>query len=123
MRQDQYERLQKLEENLVETFLGEAAPEKWPGAGVEPRSMDQQTRGDRYWCKKNAVATMSLIGRIGHLVQRIRMNGETPLPPAEGDERPEDEEVTLDAEISQFEKEAARAIAKLQANSKGHGKS
>ena len=31
MRQDQYERLMKLEEKLMECFLGEADPDVWPG--------------------------------------------------------------------------------------------
>jgi hypothetical protein len=115
MRQDQYEKLQALEEQLTDVFLNEAAPAKWPGAGSEPANWDQQTRGDRYWCKKNAVATMSLIGRVGHLVQRIQMNaGDTPLPAGPSEEQPEDEEATLDKEIATYEKQATEALAKFQ---------
>ena len=72
MRQDQYEKLQALSERLTDVFLNEAEPEKWPGHNIEPGVMDQQTRGDRYWCKKNAVATLTLIGRVAGLTDLIQ---------------------------------------------------
>lgn len=123
MRQDQYEKLQALEEKLTDVFLEEAAPDKWPGAGIEASNMEQQTRGDRYWCKKNAVATMSLIGRVANLVHRIQMNGDTP-PPLEPSalEQPGDEEATLDNDIAAYEKEATAALAKYQRSVRSNGK-
>jgi hypothetical protein len=115
MRDDQYLRLQALEEKLTEQFLTEADPDNWTGTGILPKDLTQQDRGDRYWCKKNAVATMSLIGRVGHLVQRIQMNaGDTPLPAGPSEEQPEDEEATLDKEIATYEKQATEALAKFQ---------
>jgi hypothetical protein len=81
MRQDQYEKLQQLEEQLTDAFLGEAEPAKWPGAGVDPGAMDQKTRGDRYWCKKNAVATISLVQRVGTLIGQVQLRGAGTTPP------------------------------------------
>lgn len=51
MRDDQYLRLQALEEKITDQFLFEADPKNWPADGVAPKAMTQQDRGDRYWCK------------------------------------------------------------------------
>lgn len=112
MRQDQFEKLQTLSEKLTDVFLDEADPAKWPGASIEPGNMDQQTRGDRYWCKKNAVATLSIVGRIANITTIIREQGGnlTPPPAGEGD----GEEKTLDKEIASAEKEAERLLDKVQ---------
>jgi hypothetical protein len=57
MREDQVKRLQDLSEQLADAFIGEADPTEWPGNGQAPADLTQQERGDRYWCKKNAMAT------------------------------------------------------------------
>ena len=57
MRADQIQRLQDLSEELADAFLLEADPREWPGQGKAPVDMGQSERGDRYWCKKNAMAT------------------------------------------------------------------
>lgn len=111
MRQDQYEKLQQLEEQLTDAFIVEAAPEKWPGHGVEPGTMDQQTRGDRYWCKKNAVATLSLVQRVGTLIGQVQLRSAGATPPEEGEGQQQDH---LDADIAAAEKEAARLMRELQ---------
>lgn len=123
MRQDQYEKLQTLSERLTDVFLDEAEPEKWPGHNIDPGAMDQQTRGDRYWCKKNAVATLTLIGRVEGLTDMIRKQSNGAAVVA-------DDEATLDAEINAAEKEAAKLLDQLQRRSKKaefdkrvHGKS
>lgn len=112
MRQDQYEKLQALAEKLTDTFLTEADPDSWPGAGMPIATMDQQTRGDRYWSKKNAAATLSVIIRTTSLVGIIqqRAAGGADTPPAEG--TPEDD--SLDAEINAAEKEANRLLNQIQ---------
>jgi len=110
MRQDQYERLQKLEEELTDVFLQEADPKLWPGFGVTPANMEAQTRGDRYWCKKNAVATIAMMTRIGHLtgmVQRAAA-GTEPEPPIG-----EPGEDSLDQDVNNAEKEAKKLLAQL----------
>lgn len=112
MRQDQYEKLQQLEERLTDVFIFEAEPTTWPGNGIAPNALDQQARGDRYWCKKNAVATLALVQRVAGLVHTIQLNAGTP-PPTTPDGAPPDEEAHLDKEIASAEKEAAQLMDDL----------
>lgn len=126
MRADQYEKLQALSERLTDVFLDEAEPEKWPGHNIEPGAMDQKTRGDRYWCKKNAVATLTLVGRVAGLTDLIQKQSNA----GNGAAGVTDEEATLDAEINAAEKEASKLLDQLQRRSKKgefdkrvHGKS
>src|SRR5690606_31063969 len=72
MRQDQFEALQKRAEELIDAFLRESNPAEWPGAGIKPAQMQRETRGDLYWCKKNAVATLACAQRIIGLVDLAR---------------------------------------------------
>lgn len=129
MRQDQYDKLQQLEEKLTDVFINEAEPEKWPGHTLEPGTMDQQTRGDRYWCKKNAVATLSLIQRVAGLVHTIQVNASNPTAPS-SDPQAADDEKQLDGEIAAAEKEATKLLDEMQRRSRKanfdqhtHGKS
>lgn len=117
MRQDQFEALQKRGEQLVDVFIAESDPEKWPGANLQPAAMDKQTRGDRYWCKKDAVATLACAQRIFNLVQVIRERGGGDLPPppaGEGD--PEEDD--LGKEVASAEAEATRLLDQLQRNTR-----
>lgn len=123
MRQDQYEKLQELTEKLTDAFIGEADPAVWPGHGVAIAAMDQQTRGDRYWCKKNAAATLSVIVRTTSLIGIIQQRslagvaGGVPAP------EQEQEDDSLDAEVRAAEKEAKRLLDKMQKSmTKAHGK-
>ena len=112
MRQDQFEALQARGEQLVDVFLAESDPSKWPGHGIAPASMEKTTRGDRYWCKKDAVATLACAQRIFNLVQVIRERSIPPSPSApEGEEKQED---SLDAEVAAAEKEAQRLLDDVQ---------
>lgn len=106
MRQDQFERLQSLSEKLTDVFLEEADSDMWPGAGVPLQSMDKATRGDRYWSKKNAAATVMLIGRVENLVGSIQLDSQAGL----GAAQVSDGESELDAEIASAEKEAAKLL-------------
>ncbi len=117
MRQDQYERLQTLSERLTDVFLDEAEPGKWPGHGIEVGAMDQKTRGDRYWCKKNAVATLSLIDRVAKLTGTIQAASAAGAGAAAVPEGEEDEG-SLDAEINSAEKEAAKLLDQVLLRSK-----
>lgn len=113
MRDDQYIRLQQLEEKLADQLLIEADPVNWSGDGLAPAEMTQQQRGDRYWCKKNAVATMSMTLRIGSLIGQIQRNGNTTPTPESGDPDGETQGL-LDAEVAAAEKEAKRLLANFQ---------
>jgi hypothetical protein len=110
MRQDQFEALQKRAEELIDLFLDESQPDTWPGAGIAPAAMDKSTRGDRYWCKKDAVATLACAQRIVHLVDVVRAKtaagSDNPGAVTEG----EDE---LDKEIAAAEAEAQRLTDKV----------
>lgn len=115
MRDDQYQRLQALTEKLMDVFLTEADPENWPGLGILPNAMDKETRGNRYWCKKDAAATLTLNMRAITMIDAIRRRtpeGGMPLDTQAADiDNPED---SIDKEIDSVEKEAARLMAKLQ---------
>lgn len=117
MRADQFARLQSLSERLTDVFLEEADPDRWPGRGIDLANLDQRTRGDLYWCKKNAVATLSLIGRVASLTNIIRMQGGEPLPPGP-EQNGQSEEDGLDAEIREAEREAQRLLNDIQKGTK-----
>jgi hypothetical protein len=109
MRDDQYLRLQQLEEKLTEQFLSEADPVNWSAEGILPKNMTQAERGDRYWCKKNAVATISLTIRIGSLIGMVQRRGDTD-PAAPGDDETDPTAGLLDREVAEAEKEAKRLL-------------
>lgn len=118
MRLDQYERLQALEEKLTEQFLSEADPGNWSGDGIVPKDMTQEDRGNRYWCKKNAVATIALTIRIGSLVGRVQARGE--VAPA-GEDGEDTSAGLLDAEVAAAEKEARTLMARFEKRAKAAG--
>lgn len=109
MRQDQFEALQARGEQLVDVFLSESNPEKWPGHGIEPANMDKSTRGDRYWCKKDSVATLACAQRIFNLVQVIRERAVPVDPTTDGETQTDD----LTAEIASAEKEASQLLDQI----------
>jgi hypothetical protein len=112
MRPDQYERLQALSEKLTDVFLTEADPTTWTGANTPLAEMTAQQRGDRYWEKKNAVATLSLVGRIAHLRGMIQsQSNRTPEDPAAVKEPGPS---LLDEEVAAAEAEASKLMDKLE---------
>ena len=115
MRADQYIRLQELQDELTDAFVSEADPEDWPGEGAKPSEWDQQTRGDRYWCKRNANATMTLILRVGSLLNTERSKARA-LPHDDPTiDVSVDAALDVDKEIAAFEKEAAKIAARILA--------
>jgi len=109
MRADQITRLAELSEKLADVVLEEADPDMWPGAGQPLAEVDQQTRGDRYWCKKNAAATFALLERTSSLLSDVK-------DPSRN--RSEQEEADLDKQIKVKEKEAAKMLADVMKRSK-----
>ena len=111
MRQDQFEALQARAEQLIDLFLAESRPEVWPGHGIEPAKMDKATRGDRVWCKRDAVATLACAQRIANLVDvaRAKTAGGSDSPDAVGDGSADD----LEAEVAAAEQEAEQLAAKV----------
>lgn len=112
MRQDQYLKLQQLEEKLLDVFLSEADPEHWPGKGLTIGAMDAQTRGDLYWVRKTAASAGMLFTRVEAMIGRVQLGGAGTTPPAEGE--PVDAEQQLDAEIAASERAAAVLMKALQ---------
>lgn len=117
MRSDQYERLQKIEEKLYDIFLEEADPGEWSGAGIKMSAMDKQTRGDRYWCKRNAAATGALAAKVSDMIGKHHTTGDGIRPPDVGGE-PEEDGTDLDRELQDVEREAARLIERMQQGGK-----
>ena len=111
MRQDQYERLQALEENLLDVFIDEATPSEWPGYGMKIAAMDAQTRGDRYWVKKNAAAAGILVNRVACMIGTAQTFGGTT---AAADGEAATAERQMDAEIASAEREAEKLIRDMQ---------
>ena len=108
MRPDQLQRIADLSEKLAEVVLEEADPDTWPGAGVPLAEMSNEQRGNRYWAKKNAAASFSLLERTTSLLtdaQDLRNN------------RPEDDN-DMEKQIAAREKEAAKLLNKVMSKAK-----
>ena len=111
MRDDQIVRLQALSERLGEVVIEEVDPHKWPGNDKPLGELTQQERGDRYWCKKNAAATMTLLLKVVNItgVLNKQKPGE---PDSAGDE--------MDSELAAAELEAAAIIERMQKGNNVH---
>lgn len=106
MRKDQIKRLQDLAESIGEVFLEEADPQNWNGAGQPLASLDKDQRGGRYWDKKNAIQTGTLLARVLDL--RDRDKGQV----GPGVTTPDDD---AEKEIKRFEKQADEMINAIRA--------
>lgn len=105
MRDDQVQRLQALSEDLAEVVIEELDPNAWPGAGKPLAEITKDERGDRYWCKKNAAATMTLLLKV------VNING------IMSKQKPGDDpgvQTELDAELAAAEREAAAILERIQ---------
>jgi len=106
MREDQVARLQALSESLGEVVIHEIDPGNWPGAAKDPADLTQQERGDRYWSKKNAAATMTLLLKVVNITGIL--NKQKPGKDA-GDAAEE-----LDGELAAAERAAQAIIDRMQ---------
>lgn len=114
MRPDQFQRILELSEQLADTFIAEADPGEWSGDGKAPADLTKQERGDRYWCKKNAVATGAVLRYTLDLIAHDD-NGATRPGPAEEMMRDAD----LDRKISDAERRAEAAVARVMRRAQG----
>jgi len=116
MRLDQFERAQALAEQLMDVLIGEINPESWTGAGVDLATLKydeaKRIRGDRYWDKKNAAMTLTLLTKMHVLIGITQRRHDIPLP----DDAPSEEDV--EAEMATAEKEAVKAIEAAQNRSR-----
>jgi hypothetical protein len=103
MRIDQFERLQKLSEDLTDLILIEADPARWPQAGVALSHLTNTHKRSRYLAKKNANATLALLTRLDTLTHTIQRRSSTD---------PVDDSGDLDREIQAAEKQANETLAR-----------
>lgn len=113
MRQDQIERLQALSEAICDVFMEEADPASWNGAWTPLADLDDKRRGNRYWDKKNAIQTGTLLARVLDLRDRDtkQQNGQpVPVPEQEAED-----------EIRRYERQAKELVSAViaRATSKG----
>lgn len=112
MRQDQIDRLEDLAQEIADVFIDEADPKNWNGQGAALVEMDEKTRGNRYWDKKNAIQTGSLLARVLDLRDRDKgLSGG-------GVTTPEDD---AEKEISRFEKQAKDMVNAVLARATSKG--
>ena len=64
MRTDQKAKLASIFDALIDVAVIELDPVNWPGVGLLPMEMSKEDRGDRFWCNKDAAATLTLINKI-----------------------------------------------------------
>lgn len=102
MRADQLEKMRALQEQLADVFIEEADPKGWPDTKT------RDSRGDRYWMKKNANASLALIGRIENLLALRDGRASGGLGNNPEDAARKADEAKLDDEIAAAEREAER---------------
>ena len=61
MTPDQIQRIDDLTEKLADVFLREADPDNWTAPGTMPADMSTEQRGNRFWDRKGASATGSVL--------------------------------------------------------------
>lgn len=106
MRPDQIARLNDLAERLADSFLYEADPAEWPGDGMPPGELSQQERGDRYWCKKNAMATGGVLRYTLDLIGKHQGAA------------PEEDDADMDRRIKDAERRAEQMAARVMSKAR-----
>lgn len=113
MRQDQFERLIELQEQMVDVLLVEADSDTWTG-GDHPGKLTRDERGDRYWCKRNAAATMALVQKMGNIITTERRRAQDLDPDGlvtdDQDGGPPDGIEELDDQLNKWERAATEAM-------------
>lgn len=110
MRQEQYEKLQTLADELTDKALLDANPDGWAGAGKTAAQMDRLERGDAYWSRKMAMSTLSVLMRVTSLVTVVQNQKNSSIATTSMNEA----ESELDKEIASAEREANKLLDKLQ---------
>lgn len=105
------ERLEELADTLTAQLFEEADPKKWTGGSKDLLEMTKQERGDRYWDKKNAAMTLTLVVKMHSLIDlNKRTKGGKLVKDGE-----EEEAESLENEIKKANKAAMRIMEKVQA--------
>jgi uncharacterized protein YlxW (UPF0749 family) len=101
--------MQALSEEIAEVAINDMNPKNWSAHGILPKDMTKEERGDAYWSRKMAVATIMVLTRVAALKNTISA-GRAP----EDDE----EETSLDEEITKAETEAKQLLDEVQRQAK-----
>ncbi|WP_336983929.1 hypothetical protein [Cedecea sp. HN178] len=113
MHADYKTRLTALTDKLTDAVLEEADPENWAGGNKRVDQLTKQERGDRYWDKKNAAASLTLLIKVHSLIGMQTRGGTAKDNPGQDDEAFE-----LGQQVSKAEREAARIIERIQKGEK-----
>lgn len=103
MTPDQFEKLNALSEKLTDVLLFDADPENWVGVGIPASQLSREERGDAYWCRKVATASVSVLLRVNSIIDD-RLSRTKPH---------QEDEADLDKEIAAAEKEALKLLDRL----------
>ncbi|MCS4235037.1 hypothetical protein [Stenotrophomonas sp. BIGb0135] len=106
MRPDQKKRLAEVSEKLAEVAINDADPANWTGDGKLLSQMTKEERGDAAWCRKTAVQSVALLGRLQQLLR------DDTAGKGGNDPDPEDD-------IRRAEQEAAKMLKRVGAKSHG----
>lgn len=110
MRQDQFDRLLKIEEKLTDIFMDEADPSAWPGLGKASAKLSAGDRKERYLFKRAAAETAQLLVRTQLLIGQAGGQGTTPSDlPAQTEEEDND----IEREVVSAERDADRMRSAL----------
>jgi hypothetical protein len=109
MRQDQYVRMQALSEEIAEIAIFDMNPKNWAATGIAAKDMTKEQRGDAYWSRKIIIADIAVLTRMAVLKNTLS---------AARSPDDEDEETSLDEEITKAETEAKQLLDEVQRQAK-----
>ncbi|EAQ6129194.1 hypothetical protein AXA88_09025 [Salmonella enterica] len=105
MYDDYRTRLTNLIDKLTNVVIEEADPDNWSGSKKPVKELTKDERGDRYWDKKNAAASLTLLIKVHSLIG-IQSRGAT-------GENADDDDFGLAQQVAKAEKEAAAIIERV----------
>lgn len=106
MYDDYRTRLTNLSDKLTNVVIEEADPDNWSGSKKPVKELTKDERGDRYWDKKNAAASLTLLIKVHSLIG-IQTRGAT------GENADDDDDFGLAQQVAKAEKEAAAIIERV----------
>lgn len=105
MYEDYRTRLTALSDKLTNVVIEEADPDNWSGSKKPVKELTKDERGDRYWDKKNAAASLTLLIKVHSLIG-MQSRGAT-------GENVDDDDFGLAQQVAKAEKEAAAIIERV----------
>lgn len=105
MYEDYRTRLTALSDKLTNVVIEEADPDNWSGSKKPVKELTKDERGDRYWDKKNAAASLTLLIKVHSLIG-MQSRGAT-------GENTDDDDFGLAQQVAKAEKEATAIIERV----------